>query len=311
VQKKEKEMIREKLVCKDSHVLYYHVWQPKVELKAVLHIQHGMAEHSSRYDEFAKFLANKGIKVYAQDHRGHGYTGEKEVLGFFSEVNGWDKVISDALELSNKIISENPKVPLFLMGHSMGSFIARVLTAQNPDLYCATIVMGTGADPGLKGKIGKMIAKNSVKKKGAHFLNKKLNDMSFGSYNKKFDANGSAFQWLSRDEKQVEKYEKDPWCGFICTSSFYYDLLNGIFMANNLNLAKNIDKNYPMLLISGNDDPVGNYGKGLKKVKNFYEKAGLQNVTLVLVEDARHEILNEIDKEKTYQIVASWIEEKI
>lgn len=304
-------MTREKLICEDSHVLYYHVWEPKVKQIAVLHIQHGMAEHSARYDAFATFLNTKGIKVYAQDHRGHGYTGEKEVLGFFAEVNGWDLVLKDALELSKKIINDNPNLPIFLMGHSMGSFVARTLTAQNPDLYTATIVMGTGANPGIKGKIGKLIATNSIKKNGAHFLNKKLNDMTFASYNDKFDPNGSAFQWLSRDEKEVEKYEKDPWCGFVCTSSFYNDLLTGVFLANNKNLAKHICPNYPMLLISGANDPVGNYGKGVKSVKAFYEKVGLTNVELKLVENARHELLNELDKEETYNFIASWIEAKI
>ncbi len=304
-------MIREKMICEDSHVLYYHVWQPEGQIKAILHIQHGMAEHSARYDDFAKYLNTKGIKVYAQDHRGHGYTGEKELLGFFAEVNGWDKVLSDAKELSTKISKDNPGVPLFLMGHSMGSFIARALTANYSQLYSASIIMGTGASPGIKGRIGKSLAKNSIKKNGAHFLNQKLNDMSFGSYNDKFDPKGSAFQWLSRDEKEVEKYEKDPWCGFVCTSSFYLDLLNGIFMANNLNLAKKIPQNYPLLLISGSNDPVGGYGKGVKKVKAFYEKAGLKNITLNLIDGARHEVLNELDKKTTYEYISNWLEKLV
>ncbi len=304
-------MKREKLICDDSHVLYYHVWEPKGELKAILHINHGMAEHSARYDSFATFLNTKGIKVYAQDHRGHGYTGEKEVLGFFAEVDGWNLVVNDALELSKKIAKDNPKIPLFLMGHSMGSFIVRILITQHSDLYKAAIVMGTGSNPGIKGKIGKMIAKNSIKKNGAHFLNQKLNDMTFGSYNNKFDSKGPAFQWLSSDAKQVEKYEKDHWCGFVCTSSFYYDMLIGVFMANDINLAKQIPNDYPVLLISGAEDPVGNFGKGVKTVKAFYEKAGLTNVELKLVENARHEILNEVDKEDTYEFIASWLSEKV
>ena len=304
-------MKRKKLICKDFHVLYYHVWEPKEECVAVLHIQHGMAEHSSRYNDFATFLCDNGFKVYAQDHRGHGYTGEKEVLGFFAEVDGWEKVVSDAEELSLKIKADNANKPLFLFGHSMGSFIARVLTARNPDLYCGTIVMGTGANPGLKGKIGKLIAKNSIKKMGAHTLNKKLNNMTFASYNKKFDPSGSEFQWLSRDKEAVDKYEKDPWCGFVCSNSFYFDLLTGVFEANDINLAKSIEKNYPMLLISGSNDPVGNYGKGVLKVKKLYEKAGLENVDLYLVENARHEVLNEIDKEKTYEYLYLWLKDKL
>lgn len=304
-------MVRKKLICKDSHVLHYHIWEPEGKVKAVLHLQHGMAEHSARYDEFAKHLTSKGIKVYAQDHRGHGYTGEKELLGFFAEENGWSLVVSDALELSKKIALDNPNLPFFLMGHSMGSFIARVLMAQNPDLYDAAVIMGTGAGLGIKGIVGKLIAKNSIKKHGPHFLSKKLDNLSFGSYNKKFDKEGSSFQWLSRDEKEVEKYEKDHWCGFICSTSFYYDMITGISMANDLDLARKVSPSLPVLIISGDDDPVGNFGKGVKKVKSFYEKAGLNKVDLKLVEKGRHEILNEIDKEETYEFISSWLKEKL
>jgi alpha-beta hydrolase superfamily lysophospholipase len=146
---------------------------------------------------------------------------------------------------------------------------------------------------------------------GAHTLNKKLNNMTFASYNKKFDPSGSEFQWLSRDKEVVDKYEKDPWCGFVCSNSFYFDLLTGVFEANDINLAKSIEKNYPILLISGSNDPVGNYGKGVLKVKKLYEKAGLENVDLYLVENARHEVLNEIDKEKTYEYLYLWLKDKL
>lgn len=304
-------MKRETLICKDSHTLYYHVWEPKEEAVAILHIQHGMAEHSARYDDFAQFLNSKKIKVYAQDHRGHGYTGDKEVLGFFAEKNGWDTVLSDAKELSIKIKEENPNIPLILMGHSMGSFIARCLTSYNPDLYKASIFMGTAPSAGIKGIIGKKFAKSRIKKLGSHFIDKTLNNMTFAAYNNKFDPNGSPFQWLSRDEDQVKKYEEDPWCGFVCSSSFYYDIIDGIQRSNNLKLIKNIDKSYPILLISGSMDPVGNFGKGIQRVKKLYEKAGLTSVDMNLINDGRHEVLNETDKQNTYDYLYSWISDKI
>jgi len=135
--------------------------------------------------------------------------------------------------------------------------------------------------------------------------------MTFSTYNNKFDSKGSTFQWLSRDEKQVKKYEEDPWCGFVCSSSFYYDLLQGVQKANDLNLIKNINKEYPILLISGSMDPVGGNGKGIKKVKKLYESVGLTKVDINLIPDARHEVLNEIDKEETYDFLYSWISDKI
>ncbi len=303
-----------KLTCSDSHVLYYHAWIPQGErVKAVVHLLHGMAEYSQRYDRFAAYLNEHGIALYAQDHRGHGLTATKaeETLGWFAEKDGWMRVAKDSMELTNLIVSDYPKTPLFLMGHSMGSFLARTIIADTPDLYDGVIMMGTGPSQGILGKLGAMIARSHVKRHGSKYVDLLLNRMSFGSYNKQIPDAKSAFAWLSRDEKEVKKYDNDPLCGFVCTAKFFEDMLEGIGYANSIERAKRLHTDLPILIISGSMDPVGNYGKGLVKVQEFYKQAGIKDLTLHLVDGARHELLNETDRASTMKYLVSWLKERV
>jgi alpha-beta hydrolase superfamily lysophospholipase len=305
--------IRE-LTCSDGHVLYYRVWIPQgAPTKAVLHILHGMAEHSERYDRFATYLNDKGIAVYAQDHRGHGLTATKanEQLGWFAEKNGWMRIAEDASELSNVISSDFPKQSLFLMGHSMGSFLARTLMVQYSDVYDGVIIMGTGCSQGLLGKIGKAIARHHEKKNGMHYIDEQIDRMSFGSYNKKIPNAVTSFDWLSSDAAEVKKYIDDPLCGFVCTSKFYEDMLDGIEFANDEEKALKIPKDLPILIISGNMDPVGNYGKGVQRVFDMYKDAGISDISMYLVENGRHEILNETTRNETMEYLYTWLKKRI
>jgi alpha-beta hydrolase superfamily lysophospholipase len=295
----------------DGYVMHYHYWKCKGDEKAVMHINHGMAEHSLRYNEFAHYLNKIGISVYAQDHIGHGLAEDQGQLGFFAEEDGWIKVINQAVELSKFIKAENPNLPLILFGHSMGSFIARCILEKADELYTCAIIMGTASTNGLVGKIGRSIANSHIKKKGATFIDKKLDSLAFGAYNKKFDKNGSSFQWLSRDKNIVQKYEDDKWCGFICTSSMYRDLMDMIEEANNKDKINKIRKDIPLLFISGEDDPVGNYVKGVTKAFNIYKESGLKDITLKIIPGAHHELLNEIDKDDTMAILSTWLEMKL
>lgn len=305
--------IRE-FICSDSHVLYYHAWIPEGDqVKAVVHLLHGMAEYGQRYDRFASYLNKQGVAVYAQDHRGHGLTATEpqETLGWFAEKDGWMRVAEDSKELSNLIASDFPKTPFFLMGHSMGSFLARTIIVDTPDLYDGVILMGTGASLGILGKIGGMIARSHVKKHGSKFVDEQLNKMSFGSYNKRIPEAKSEFAWLSRDEKEVKKYDDDPLCGFVCTAKFFEDMLEGIGYANSLERAKRLHNDLPILIISGSMDPVGGYGKGLLKVEDLYNQAGIKDLTLHVVDGARHELLNETDRTVTMKYLNSWIMERV
>jgi alpha-beta hydrolase superfamily lysophospholipase len=304
----------ETLVCSDGKKVIYHVWMPSDGVvEAVLLILHGMAEHALRYKRFANLLVKRKIAVYAPDHRGHGQTATQaqEPLGWFAADQGWQRVVSDAQELASTIVADHPRVPLFLLGHSMGSFLARTLSAQNPDLFDGVIIMGTGASKGLLGKIGKMIARRNVARYGSTHPDKMLDKMSFGANNKKIPNAKTTFDWLSRDEKEVKAYIDDPLCGFVCTSKFFEDLIDGVTLANDRRLAVQLPSDLPMLIISGTDDPVGDFSKGVMKVHELYRGCGITDLTLTMIPKARHELLNETDRDATMGILLSWIEQRI
>ncbi|MDD4083746.1 MAG: lysophospholipase [Sphaerochaetaceae bacterium] len=294
--------------CSDSKMMAYRQWIPEdKKVTAVLQILHGMAEHGARYESFAKVLNSKGIAVYVQDHRGHGATIEGDEKGWFADKNGWQRVCDDSYELATFIASNHPGKPLFLFGHSMGSFLARTVMVQHSDLFNGVMIMGTGASQGLIGKIGKLIARRELKKNGPKKPSQKLNDLSFASYNKKFQPSRTDFDWLSRDEEQVDKYIADDLCGFVCTAEFYQDLLYGVELCNSKNFVEKLPKDLPLLIISGSEDPVGGTSKGVKKVYKLYQDAGVADVTLKLVEGARHELLNEINNKEVFEFLYNWM----
>lgn len=297
-------------ICSDGHRLAYNLWlpSPNIETKAFLQILHGMAEYSDRYEKFARYLNRKGIAVFADDHRGHGATASENELGWFAETNGWERIADDAFELANFVTSQYGATTTFLMGHSMGSFLARTVMVKHPDFYSGVIIMGSGYSKGLVGKIGKLIARHEIKKNGSKAPGTLLNRLSFGAFNKPFEPNITDFDWLSRDQKEVEKYINDDKCGFMCTNGFFYDLLTGVEFANSRENVESLPKDLPLLIISGDMDPVGDYGKGVKKIYKLYSDAGIVDVTLKLIPDARHELLNETNRKEVYEILWGWLE---
>lgn len=297
-------------ICSDGHRLAYNLWRPSpnVEIKAFLQILHGMAEYSDRYARFAEYLNKSGIAVFAADHRGHGATASEDEIGWFAEEDGWNRIADDAFELANFITSQYRVSTTFLMGHSMGSFLARTVMVKHPDFYSGVIIMGTGCGKGIVGKIGKLVCRNEIKKHGSKSPGVKMNKLSFSSYNRQFEPTSTDFDWLSRDAKEVEKYIKDDKCGFLCTNGFFYDLLTGVEFSNSTANAETLPKDLPLLIISGEMDPVGDFGKGAKKVYKLYTGAGIADVTLKLIPGARHELLNEINRKEVFEILANWLE---
>ena len=280
------------LKLRDGHDLFYRVWRVD-NPKATLHINHGMAEHSIRYDEFATFMNKDGYTVYCQDHRGHGYTMKKDEEGWFADKDGWQTICDDSFELDTLIANEYPNIPHLLFGHSMGSFVARTNIALHSESYKAAVICGTGGDQGFVGKIGRMIALNRSKKFGTREKAPSLDKLAFGAYNKKFKKEGE-MGWLSSDRKEVDKYISDPLCGFVCSNQFYADLIDGSFTANNPKLIAEIRKDLPILFISGELDPVGGYSKGVQRAVALYKNAGIKDVRLKFYKSGRHEILNDI-----------------
>lgn len=302
------------LVLEDGYKIFYRVWRAGEE-RATLHINHGMAEYSLRYDAFASFLCKNGITVIAQDHRGHGETkdindGGKK--GFFAPSDGWNIVCNDSAEIDERISLSHEGVKHIVFGHSMGSFLTRTNIARHSELYDGAIIMGTGCSQSLVGKMGHMIANKHVKKYGADHTDESLDHLAFSSYGNKFDKKTEGkFCWLSQDRNEVKKYENDEDCGFVCTSSFYRDLIEGIAIANDKKLISKCRKDLPLLFLSGSMDPVGSYGKGVLKSASLYKKAGISDTETKLYKDGRHEILNDKMRDEVYQDVLNFVNKVI
>lgn len=296
----------------DGRVGTYYAWIPRKETKAVVQIVHGMAEHAARYEHFAKQLTAAGYSVYAQDLRGHGATASSEEdLGFFADDDGWFRVVKDVNQLTKVIMETEKGKPVILIGHSMGSFIARTCMILYPDDYLAFVLSGTAGNPGLLGRVGQFLATRSVKRNGPRFRDAQLDALSFGAYNNAFKPNRTKFDWLSRDETQVDTYVADPLCGFICTAKLFEDLLSGLrFIHDPLHIGR-IPKDLPVLLVSGEKDPVGKQGAAVRKVYAAYQAAGLRDVQIQLFPGARHEILNETNRKEVESFIIDWIEAKI
>lgn len=266
--------------------------EDKESVKAVIQIAHGMAEHLERYEKFASVLCDNGFAVYINDHLGHGKSVKNDCeLGYFGEKDGWKNFIGDCHMLMQIAKKENPGKPYIFFGHSMGSFISRSFTKKYAKELTGAVFCGTaGPNPGAK--VGIALAKAVGKTKGSHYRSKMIDNIAFGTYNKQFEGR-TPFDWLSRDNDEVDKYIADKYCGFLFTAYGFRDMFSLLCSVSTKSWAEEYSKALPVLMISGAQDPVGNYGKGVEQVYNMLKNAGKTNVTLHLYDGARHEILNE------------------
>ena len=281
------------------------------EVKAVLQIAHGMAEHLERYEAFAEVLCENGIAVYINDHLGHGKSVKNDdELGYFGEKAGWKNFIADCYRLTRIAKDENPGKPFIFFGHSMGSFVARAYSLEYANDIDGAIYCGT-AGPNPAAGMGSLIAAAIGKIKGDHYRTKLVDKIAFGAYNNKFEQR-TPFDWLSRDQFQVDKYVADKYCGFLFTAYGYRDLTSLLGFVSGKKWFESLDKELPVLIISGAMDPVGNFGKGIDQVCEKLEAAGKKNFKKILYPDGRHEILNESALfDKVCEDVIEWIEETI
>ena len=285
---------------------------PDGAVRGVVQIAHGIAEHADRYTDFMRFLADNGFAVAADDHLGHGKSIEKdEDKGFFAEKDGWWRVVQDLKTIHDTMKKQYPDVPYIFFGHSMGSFLARTYLICYPDDCDAAIISGTGQQSPLMVNGGLLMANLLVKKLGVRGDGQQLNDIAFGSYNSRIPEKKTEFDWLSRDEANVRKYIDDPLCGFVAKCSLYRDMMVGIkFISSKKNAAK-MNKGLPVYFMSGDADPVGEYGKGVNKAYKLFCDVGMRDVTLRLYPQGRHEMLNEINYQDVYRDILNWVNEKI
>ncbi len=302
----------EKIASTDSkNNLNVIIWETEKEPIGVLQIVHGMAEYIDRYDNFAKYMTEHGFNVIGHDHLGHGHSvSDERDYGFFAEENGDKIIIEDMHSVTQYAREKWEELPNFILGHSMGSFCLRqYLTKYSNDVFGA-IIMGTGWIPSAAALLGKTIATNTCKSKGSHTVNPLLIKLTLEPYNKPFAPARTNCDWLSRDEKQVDLYVNDKLCGFDFTAGAYKDFFTILEkIAKNRQLI-GMRKSLPILITSGSVDPVGGK-KACEKLNAQYKRCGIDDVTLKLWENDRHEILNELDKSDVYDYIYTWLKSKI
>lgn len=295
----------------DLNIHVYKYTSENIKPKAVVQIAHGMSEIAIRYKEFAQELTKNGYVVYINDHRGHGITAKTiDNIGYLAEKDGFTCLVEDMNILTNIIKEENPDLPIYLFGHSMGSFVSQRYIMEYGDNLAGLILSGSNGKHGKILKVAQLISKSEIKKHGRRHRSKKLDNLIFGGNNKGFKPSKTDFDWLSRDEKEVQKYIDDPFCGVLFTCGFFYDFIKGLQEVEDKENLKKVPLDLPIYIMSGDKDPVGKNGKGVLRLKDRYVNLGVKKVSCKLYEGGRHEMLNEINKEEVIKDIISWLNER-
>ncbi len=292
----------------DGTPLFVYRWLPEGRPTAVVQIAHGMAEHAGRYARLAESLTGAGYAVYAHDHRGHGQTAtDPKDVGYFADGDGWGTAIADMLAITRHAKGENPDLPVVLLGHSMGSLLGRSYAMDHGREIDALVLSGTGGDQGLLGQVGQRVAALEGRLRGRRHTSSLMNTLTFGAFNKEFKPARTDFDWLSRDDAEVDKYLADPACGKVFTSGFFTDLLTGVNAIAKDSNVRRIPVDLPIYLLSGDRDPVGDNGKGVTGVRDQLLQAGVTDVTMRLYPQARHELFNETNRDEVVADLLDWL----
>lgn len=287
-------------------------WLPDGEPQAVLQIAHGVSEYILRYEPFAAYLTERGFAVVGHDHISHGASVAADGSRlYFGPKGSWDWVVDDIYALRGLTGKKFPEIPYFLMGHSMGSFLARTYLIRYPGTVGGAVIMGTGQMAPALIAGGKAVAAVESRRLGEDQPSPLVSKLSFEGYNKLFAPNRTAFDWLSVNEENVDRYIADSLCGGNASVGLFREMLGGMaFIAKPENLKK-MNLNTPVLFISGEMDPVGDCGKGVKRAYESFQKAGVRDVSIKLYPELRHEILQEACWETVSQDIYDWLQRKL
>ena len=292
----------------DKTEIYVYKWLPEQQIKAILMISHGMAETAARYERLAEALTKCGYAVYAPDQRGHGKTIKDPAHAGETGEDTFGRMLGDLHRLSGIIKAENPSAPVFLLGHSMGSFVTQGYIARWGRELKGAILSGTAGPADFMTVIGQGVAYLEKLRVGATGRSNLLNTLSFGSFNKQFQPARTDFDWLSRDVQEVDKYIADPFCGGIFPAAFFFDLTKYLRQIKKQDQLEKIPKNLPLYFFSGKKDPVGANASGVAKLIKIYENMGITDISFKFYEDGRHEMLNEINRDVVMQDLISWLD---
>ena len=298
------------LNASDATPLYVNRWFADEAPKAIVMIAHGMAEHSGRYGRLAAALVQAGFAVYGHDQRGHGRSAEHGISGHYADQDGWSKVVSDLACINHHIRQQYPDTPIFLLAHSMGSYIGQAYLMQHSCSLQGAILCGSNFQSAALYRSAGLIARLERWRLGPNGRSRLLNYLSFGSFNNAFKPVKTDFDWLSRDPEEVDRYVNDPLCGFIATTQLWIDLLGGLATISATKALSQIDPGLPLLVIGGDCDPVS-AGKRLNDLAGALKVAGLKNVELKTYPGARHELLNESNRAEVTAYLITWLDKAL
>ena len=288
-------------------------WKPETEIKGVIQIAHGVTEYILRYENFAEFFTQKGFVVVGNDHLGHGQSIAPNGKPMYFGPNGsWNFVVKDIDTCKQMTKKKYPNVPYMILGFSLGSFLVRTYLidyAQEP--LDGAIIMGTGYIPNFKIAIAKMMANKEAKKVGEENTSPVIKSLTFETYNKLFKPNRTAFDWLCSNEEALDEYIKDPLRGEDYSAGLFREMLTGMQYTADLKNIQKMNKKIPIFLLSGDKDPVGEFGKGVIKTHKIFKKAGIEDVEIKLYPNLRHDILHEKCKDTIYNDIYLWLKKKM
>jgi alpha-beta hydrolase superfamily lysophospholipase len=293
------------LPADDGEGLLVRRWLPEGRARAIVQIAHGLAEHSGRYARLAAALNAAGYAVYANDHRGHGIKAAAADLGHFADEGGWDKVVGDLRTVNRLIAQEQPGIPIVFLGHSLGSFLGRGFIAKHSDALAGAALSGSSGKPPAIATLGRLIARAERLRLGKRGKSQVIFQMWFGDFNKPFKPARTEFDWLSRDEKEVDAYVADPLCGFPFTTQLAIDVLDALPHVTSPQSLAAIRKNLPIYVFSGERDPIGANIQGL--IADL-RAAGFTRLATRIYPGARHETLNETNRDEVTRDLIAWLD---
>lgn len=287
-------------------------WIPDEKPKAILQIAHGVTEYILRYEQFAEYLVEKGIIVVGNDHLGHGKSIAKDSEPmYFGPTGSWKWAVEDMYTCTKMIKEKYPEIPYYMLGFSLGSFLLRTYLIEYPGIADAAIIMGTGETPPVQIALAKFIANKEAKKVGENHTSPMIKKLTFDTYNKFLAPNRTDYDWLCSDNEGLDEYIADQMRGGNLSAGLFREMLSGMKFTSEIKNLKKMNLNTPILFISGDEDPVGEKGKGVIKAYHKFQDIGMKDVEIKLYPKLRHDILHEKCKKEIYEYVYNWIEKKL
>lgn len=298
------------LAAGDGAAIPITMWAPDADKpRGAIHLVHGMAEYAARYARLASRLSDAGFVVWAHDQRGHGRTTGTRL--HLADHDGWARAVDDLHHLTAALRAQHPAVPTFLLGHSMGSSVARSAAMADDGALSGLVLTGLSGDPGRLGALGRAIAAAEARLRGPRARSRLMSNLTFGRFNAHFKDARTRLDWLSRDPEEVDAYIADPLCGGVATAAFYRDLLDGVRAINRDDNVARLRSDLPVLVMSGDADPVGDMGRGVRGVVDQLHRHGMTDVTAHLYPGARHEVFNEINRDAVTDELIAWLTPRV